>query len=69
MNTAGNTFMEPELEREIARVVARTTRLVRDGADKDDVRRVFARLARLKSRRNPIDIYRIECLLNLETYL
>ena len=59
MKTAGNTFMEPELEREIARVVARTTRLVRDGADKDDVRRVFARLAKFKARRHPIDIFRI----------
>ena len=69
MNTAGNTVMEPEPEREIAGVVVRTTRLVRDGADKDDVRRVFARLARLKSRRNPIDIYRIECRINLGTFL
>ncbi len=69
MNNAGNTFMEPELEREVAGAVVRTTRLVRDGADKDDVRRVFARLAKFKARRHPIDIYRIECLLNLGTYL
>ncbi len=69
MNTAGITFMEPELERQIAKTVATTTRLVRDGADKDDVRRVFARLAKFKARRHPIDIYRIECLLNLGTYL
>ena len=47
MNNAGNTFMEPELEREVAGAVVRTTRLVRDGGDKDDVRRVFARFADL----------------------
>ena len=69
MNTAGNTFMKPELEREIAGAVVRTTRIVRDGADKDDVRRVFAKLARLISRPNPIDIYRIECRINLGTFL
>jgi len=69
MNTVGITFLEPELEREIAGVVVRTTWLVRDDADKDDVRRVFARLARLKSRRNPIDIYRNEYRINLGVFL
>ena len=69
MNTAGITFLEPELEREVAGAVVGTTRLVRDGGDKVDVRRVFARLARLKSRRNPIYIYRIECRINLGVFL
>ena len=69
MNTADITFMMPELEREIGKVVVRITRIVRDGADKDDVRRVFAKLARLISRRNPIDIYRIECRINLGVFL
>ena len=59
----------PELEEQIAKVVATTTSLVHDGGDKDDLRQAFARLATLKSRRNPIDIYRLECLLNLETFL
>ena len=58
-------FDAPELEERISKIVAKTTRLVRDDAGKDDLRQAFAKLAELKSRRNPIDIYRIECLLNL----
>ena len=65
MNSVGMTFVQPELEWQIAQVVARTTRLVRDGADKDDLRQVFAGLATLKLRRNPIDIFMIECRMNL----
>ena len=62
-------FVELELEEQIAQVVTTTTRLVRDGAGNDDLRQAFARLSILKSRRNPIDIYRLECLKNLGTFL
>ena len=69
INTAGITLMEPDLECEIAGMVARTTKLVHDGAGNDDLRQAFARLAALKLRRSPIDIYRIECRMNLGAFL
>ena len=58
-------FESPELEIQIAESVAITTRLVCDGGDKTDLREAFAGLAKLKSQRHPVDIYRIECRMNL----
>lgn len=62
-------FESPELEQQIAKVVVKTTELVRDGAEMHDLRCAFAELTKLKARRNPIDIYRIECLMNLGDFL
>ena len=64
-NAEYSQFESPELEKQIVTSVASTTKVVRDGADKDDLREAFARLAKLKARRHPIDIYRIECRMNL----
>lgn len=66
MNSA--EFVQPHLERQIANTVLTTTKLVKDGADKDDLRGAFARLANLKAKRHPVDIYNLECQMNLETF-
>ena len=59
-------FDDPELESEIAAVVAITSELAKHGQrDRRKLRRLFADLGKLKAMRSPSVIHKLDCEIGL----
>ena len=55
-------FGDAELETKIAAIVAITSQLAKDGRrNRSELRRRFAELAKLKTQRTAVEVYRLEC--------
>ena len=65
MQTIHAFLCDDDLEARIAEAVATTTRLVRGPENKHELRRAFAELAKLKTQRTAIEVYRLERKIGL----